>query len=115
MIKDGFQDKLLKKLSAIDRERLDAETMRKINTPRARSTFWADFRGSAAWSMRQQRRFLATILACVLIAVLAAKVSPALAVVWVLALCLVVLYSVCRFLYAILSMGYVFLTWKTKT
>lgn len=114
MIDKGFQGRLLQKLSATERKRLESEAVRKENAPRPRSTIWSDVRRHALWNLRQQFRVGAKILACVLIALLALNISPVLFVLWLLALCLVALYSVCRLVYVSFIMTYVFFTWESR-
>jgi Ca2+/Na+ antiporter len=116
MIRDGFQSKLLLKLNAVERTRLEAEAVRKENAPRPRSTIWSDFRRSARWSwgLRRDLQIAAIVLACVLIALLALELSPILFLVWMLALCLVVLYGTCRLLCVAFNVTYVFFTCRGR-
>lgn len=116
MIRKGFRDVLLLKLSAVERARLEAEAVRKKETPRPRNTIWSDFRRSAAWSwsLRQDLQAVAVMLACVLIGLLALELSPILALLWLLALCFVLLYGVCRIMRVAISLASVFFTWKGR-
>ena len=114
MIREGFQDKLLLRLSVLERARLGAEAVRKKSAPRRKSAIWSDIRRHALWSLRQDLRAGAKILACVLVALLALNISPVVFVLWILVLCLVMLHGVCRLLYASFAMAYVFFTWKRR-
>ncbi len=113
MIDNGFEGKLLHKLSAIEHSRLEAEAVRKKNTPRPKSTLWSDIRQAFSWQWRRYLRLNCAILAWFVIAVLAAN-SPVFFIVWVLVFCLAVIYGVCRILYAILNSAYGFVAWKGR-
>ncbi|WP_439618739.1 hypothetical protein [Shinella sp.] len=114
MIREGFQDKLLLRLSMLERARLEVEAVRKKSAPRPKSAIWSDIRRHASWSLRQDLRAGAKILACVLIALLALNISPVLFALWILVPCFVMLYGVCRLLYVSFAMAYVFLTWRRR-
>ena len=113
----SLQDKLLQKLSATERQRLDAEAVRKKNTPRPKREIWREFRRDFFYGFGRNVRISANIIGFLLLGLLCAKVSPVLFVFWLLALCLAIIYGVyaiCRFFYIILSMIYVFVTFKSS-
>lgn len=114
MTAKGFRERLLQKLSTTERDRLASEASRIKNTPRPRFKVHWDRIGKA---FLQDTRFFLKICALsfawILIAMLAGHISPLLAVAWVLASCLVVLYGICRSLFLVFSAIYAALTWKS--
>lgn len=115
MVEEGFQDKLLRKLSAVEGERLEAEAVRAKIKPRVKSTAWRDFRRVASWHFRRDLVVGGWILALLLTGILAAKISVVMLMLWFLALCLVVMYGIGRLMYRIFFAIYFFLTWKKPT
>ncbi|KQS96355.1 hypothetical protein ASG68_00725 [Rhizobium sp. Leaf453] len=114
MTAKGFRGRLLQKLSTTERDRLASEAIRIKNKPRPRfKVHWDRIGNAFLQDMRFFLKICAVIFAWILVAILAGHISPVLAVAWVLASCLVVLYGMCRFLFVVVSAIYATLTWKS--
>lgn len=117
MMSKSLQDKLLQKLSVTERQRLEVEAVRKKNTPRPKREIWREFRRNFFHGFGRDVRISANVAGFLLLGLLCAKVSTVLFVLWLAALCLAIIYGVyaiCRFFYIILSMIYVFATFKSS-
>ncbi len=117
MMGKSLQDRLLQKLSAAERQRLEIEAIRKKNKPRPKREIWREFRRDFSYGLGRNFRAAANVAGFLFLGLLCAKVSPVLFVLWLVALCLAIIYSVyaiCRFFYIVLSVIYVFLTFKSS-
>ena len=117
MMSNSLQDKLLQKLSATERQRLEVEAVRKKNTPPPRREIWRELRRDFSYGLRRDVRIFANVAGFLLLGLLCAKVSDVLFVLWLVALFIAIVYGVyaiCRFFYIILSMIYAFLTFKSS-
>lgn len=118
MAEEGFEDKLLRKLIAVEGERLEAEAVRAKIKPRTERSVWSNLRGVLAWQARQLRLDLVAgvwILGLVATGTLAGKVSGTLFMLWFLSICLVLIFGTGKFLYCIGNAAHAFLTWKKPT
>ncbi len=118
MAEKGFRDKLLRKLNAVEGERLEAEAERAKIKPHAESSLWSDFRRVLAWQLLHVRSHLvfgAWILALVFAGMPGGGVSGVLVLLWLLTSCLMLIYGTGRFLYLIGNAAYFFLTRKKPT
>lgn len=91
----SFQENLLQKLSVAQKTRLEAEAVRKKNTPRPKIEIWGDFRRSFVWQLKRDARvagLLSVGFLCVWVGFLLAKVSAVLAVLWLSVCVFIVVY-----------------------
>ncbi|RYC15281.1 hypothetical protein [Ciceribacter ferrooxidans] len=120
MAEEGFQDKLLRKLSVIEHARLADEDKRMRNAPPARSTFVHDFWNDFSRGMRRGfwKHLLAAaaIYAFVLLGVLAGHVSGLLFVIWLAVACGLLVYvagKILHIFYVVTAALVTFATWKS--
>ncbi len=115
MAEEGFQDKLLRKLNAVEGERLEAEAVRAKIKPHSRSTLWSDFRRTLAWHLRRDLAVGVWILVLLFAAMPGGAFSAVLVLLWLLVSCLMLIYGTGRVLYLSGKGTYFFLTWKKPT
>ncbi len=120
MATNGFQDRLIRKLSVIEHARLASEDERRRQRTSVRGgflrEFWKDFSREMQRGLGKSLRAATVICAFVLLGVLAGHVSGLLFVIWLAVTCGLLVYMAGKTLhifYVVTAALVTFATWKS--